>query len=226
MNDLLIEAAEAKSLARALEELCGVLLEIEERAGKWTISRPPDYPRLATEFLDAVHTARERGDFRVKNEAAQAKTDKLLVSSERGAKAKFEQMRGAADFLRILANEARSKGGKAGDRSTDEEVRKALRVFHRLANGEILKGIAQVAIDDQVDDAQSLKQYKLLERLTKRFGQRVAKAVFGEYGPNIRSLDYDHLFYALRGWPGLDRRQDRLALMEAARQGLPKVRLV
>jgi hypothetical protein len=132
----------------------------------------------------------------------------------------------AADFLRTLANEARSKGGKPGDRATATEIRKALHIFHRLATGETLKGITQVVIDDHVDDAKSLKQYKRFERTTKRFGKRIAEAVHMQFNPNVPTLNYRYLLHAIRNWPGIDSRQDKRALIQAARLGLPNIRLV
>jgi hypothetical protein len=89
-----------------------------------------------------------------------------------------------------------------------------------------MKAIAQVAIDGAVDDVASLKKYKSLNILVTRFSRRVAQAVRQRYGPRIESLDYNHLFYALDNWSWIDRREDRLALIEAARRGLPRVRIV
>ena len=101
-----------------------------------------------------------------------------------------------------------------------------LKVLQALARGEPLKAIAQVATDGQVDDAKSLKKYKLFERMVSRFSKRVARAVHVEYGPTIVSLDYNHLRYALRDWDWIDYHRDRLALMEAARRGIPHLHIV
>jgi hypothetical protein len=225
-DDRLVAETEKVPLYRALENLCVLLLTIEERTTKWTLSRPQNYLDLATEFRMALEKATASGYFLVHKKEAQDRIEKFLSSSVRSAGRQFGEMSRAADFLRTLANEARRKGGKPGDRATVEEIRKALVVFNRLARGETLKAIAQIAIDDEVDDVRSLRQYKSFERLTKRFGKRVAEAVHKEFGPNIPTLNYNYLFHALRDWPGIDRREDRFALMQAAKQALPKVRLV
>jgi hypothetical protein len=221
----LIAQPEAKSLHESLGELCGVLLKIEERAGNRNLTRPSDYFSFSTEFAETLRSEKERGKFSVVNIKAQRRIDKFLADSEEAVTKRFEKMRQAADFLRTLANVARSKGGKVGDRATANETREVLSVLHALAQGEPLKAIAQIAIDGQVDDARSLKKYKSLERMVSRFSERIAKAVRAQYGLTIVSLDYNHLSYALRDWPWIDRRRDRLALMEAARRGLPDLRL-
>jgi hypothetical protein len=219
-----IVEAEAKSLYKAFSELCAVLLKIEDRAKDWNLTRPHDYFGLSGEFVEALRSGKEKGTFRVTSVKAQRQIDKFLVESEEAVTKRFEKMRQAADFLRTLVNEARRKGGKVGDRATGKETREVLSVLQALARGEPLKAISQIANDGHVDDAKSLKKYKSLERMVSRFSKRVATAVRAQYGPRIVSLDYSHLSYALRDWPWIDRRRDRLALMEAARRGLPHLR--
>jgi hypothetical protein len=224
--DRLIVQAEAKSLYGALNELSGILLTIEERCGNRNLMRAHEYSDLSAEFAAALRLARGENKFRVANAEAQRRIDKFLAKSEEIVATRFEKMRQASDFLHTIANMSRSKGAKVGDRATGTETRKALTVLHRLAQDEPLKSIAQVAIDGRVDDAKTLRNYKSLERLVSRFSKRLARAVYDEYSPRIESLDYNHLFHALRDWPWIDRRRDRLALMEAARRGLPRLRLI
>jgi hypothetical protein len=224
--DKLIVQSEAKLLDEALGELCGALFEMEDRARNWNRISLSEYFNFSTEFAEALRSEKEKGRFHVAVTKAQERIDRFLSDSEQTVTERFKQMGRAADFLRTLANIARSTGGKVGDRSTGLETRAALAALCALAQGQPLKAIAQVATDGLVDDAKSSKKYKALERMVSRFSKRVARAVQLEYGPRIISLDYNHLVYALRDWPWIDRRRDRLALMEAARRGLPQVRLV
>ena len=207
----LITQPEAKSLYKALDELRSTLLKIEDRSRNWNLMRPHELSSLSTEFIGALRSEKEKGKFRVANAKARCRIDKFLADSEEAVTRRFEKMRQAADFLRDLANMCRSKGAKAGDRATGREILKALTVLRRLAEGVPMKAISQVAVDGQVDDAKSLKNYKSLERLVARFSMRVAKAVRDQYGPRIVSLDYPHLFMpfaivltstaAETGWP-------------------------
>jgi hypothetical protein len=130
----------------------------------------------------------------------------------------------AGDFLRDLGNKARCKGSKRGDRTTKDEVRRMLRVFDALAktNGnEPLKSIADAESGAPTFEGRA----RSLSTQVGRFARRVAKSVNDTYGPGMMSLSYAQLFHAVRGLPGLDRKQDRRALIEAARRGLPRVRL-
>jgi hypothetical protein len=221
----LIVQPEARALHEALVELCEVLFKIEDRARNWNELGSSDYFGFSTEFAEALRSEREKGKFRVANVKAQRLIDKFLAVSEDSVTKRFETMRRAADFLHTLANAARRKGGQVGDRATGKETREVVTVLKRLAQGEPLKAIAQVAIDGQVDDAKSLKKYKSLDRMVSRFSKRVAKAVYDQYGPEIDWLDYNHLSYVLNDWPWIDSYRDRPALMEAARRGLPGLRL-
>lgn len=221
--DHLITEAEAKKLAEDFSELCRTLLKIEDHASEWSHLKAREYPDFSVEFAEALRVLRQEGKFRVANYKAQRRIDKMLSDSEEAVRQQFERMRQAADFLHDLANEARSKGESAGDRSTGIETRKALSVLTELASGTPLKAIAQVAVGGQVDDVQTMKEYKRLERLVARFSERVAKAVHRQYGPMIRTLDYSHLSYALRDWQWIDRVRDKPALLEAARRGLPEL---
>jgi hypothetical protein len=220
-----IVQSEAKSLDEALGQLCRVLFKIEDRARNWNVIPLSEYSVFSTEFAEALGSEKEKGKFRVANAQAQDKIDRFLADSEAAVLERFKQMRRAAEFLRTLANMARRKGGNVGDCSTSNETRAVLTALHALAQGEPLKAIAQVATNGQVDDAKSLKKYKSLERMISRFSKRVARAVQVQYGPKIVSLDYKHLIYALQDWAWIDLRRDRLALMEAARRGLPHLRL-
>jgi hypothetical protein len=219
-----IVEAEAKSLNKAFSELRGVLFKIEDHAGQWNLTRPHDYFGFSAEFVEAIRSEKEKGAFRVASVKAQRRIDKFLVDSEEAVTKRFEKMRQAADFLRTLANAARTKGGKVGDRATGKETREVLSVLQALAQSKPLKAIAQVAVNGQVDDVLTLKKYKSLERTVSRFSKRVARAVLDQYGPRIVSLNYNHLCHALRDWPWIDSHRDRLALMEAARRGLPHLR--
>lgn len=223
--DHLIEQPEAKALSEAFSTLCVTLLKIEERAQNWNHMQRHDYSNLSKEFGDALRSEREKSRYRVSSVEAQHRIDKFLADSTEAVTKQFEAMRQAADFLRDLSNMARSKGGKVGDRATGKETLKVLTVLRDLAANIPLKAIAQVEIDGQVDDAKSLKKYKSLERMVSRFSKRLAKAVHHQYGPRITSLGYNHLFHALRDWPWIDSVRDKAALMEAARRGLPDLRL-
>ncbi len=150
--------------------------------------------RSLAEFTRLLQTTREENRYRVTGAKAQGRIDEFLANSEEAVAKRFSMMKKAADFLRTLSNKARNKGSKAGDRSTGAEVRNVLSVLHRLAQGEPMKAIAQVAIDGQVDDPASLRRYKSLDMLVSRFSKRVARAVQNEYGVRIVSLDYNHLF--------------------------------
>jgi hypothetical protein len=220
-----IVQAEAKALYEALSDLWGILSKLEDRARNWNFMRPHEYSDLSTEFATALSSAREERKFRVASAKAERRINEFLLNSKEAVTLRFEKMREAADFLRTLGNEARSKGEEAGDRATSGEIRKALSILHRLGQGEPMKVIAQVSNDGLVDDGETLKKYKSLERMVSRFSKRVARAVQEEYGSRMVSLGYNHLFHALRDWPGIDRRRDRIALMEAARRGLPNLRL-
>jgi len=222
----LITESEAKSLHKALRELYWTLVKIEDRARSWNLNRPDGYSDLANEFVGAIQTQRGNESFHVANSEAQSTIEKFLAKNEEIVTKRFEKMRQAADFLHSLGNMCRSKGEKAGDRATGTETRKVLTVLDQLAKGNPLKAITQIATDGQVDDLKSLRSYKSADRLVFRFSKRLAKAVYQEYGSGITSLDYNHLFHALRDWPWIDRRRDRLALMEAARRGLPLLRFV
>jgi hypothetical protein len=221
-----LEKPEAKSLSENFSELRDMLLKLEARASNWNVMQPQEFVDLSTEFVTALRSAKEKNKFRVTGAKAQRSIDKFLADSEAAVIKRFDNMRRALDFLRTLANRARSKGEKSGDRATGSEIRKVIALLHRLAQGEPLKAIAQVVIEGQVQDDKSLKRYRSLNVLVSRFSKRVARAVREQYGPRIASLDYNHLFHAVRDWNWLDRRTDRMALMEAARRGLPHVRIV
>ena len=221
-----IRRSEAKSLLGGFGRLQDLLHNFEDRAAKWTRLHPNADLEISEEFAETLHSEVDKGTFRVSDPRAQDRIDKFLSGAKEAVSRRSREMLLALDFLRTIANQARRKGGKVGDSPTRVETRAVINLLDSLARGQALKAIAQVVVNDHVDDARSLKRYKSLERSVSRFCRRMATAVHIQYGPKITSLDFPHLCHAIRDWQWIDPRQDRLALTEAARRGLPHLKLV
>jgi hypothetical protein len=136
------------------------------------------------------------------------------------------EVKRAETFLRELSNTCRSEGKPRGDKPTEEENRRMLDVFLRLANGEELKAIA---IDIGGPDKYE-KKLGSLDVRTKRFSKRVYAALRSRYvvvAPGLlgpRSPMYlSGLFASVEKWPGVrfNSSDDGRALREALRRYKP-----
>jgi len=220
----LITESEAKSLASGFGKLCERLFHSEEETRNW-YSAAVDYQSLSAAVIDMIHSERRQGTFYASNKKAQSEINRILDRSEKKIETKFEMMSRAAGFLRELKNDARSKGAQAGDRPTADEIRKALEVFCRLAQGELLKSIAHVEVGSVIDEAASKKNYNSLHKLKERFAGRLADAIHTRFGLKIDAISYKHIAEVTRDWPGVDLSRDLPALKEAARLGLPGTKI-
>jgi len=154
-----------------------------------------------------------QGDFNLFKQAAFLAIDearsRIINQSQRDTSPDVEDAKG---FLRTLRNEARSIGTPLGDKVRPRENQKMLRVFCKLSKGKSLK---QIAIEEKGPDNYE-REMRALSVLTKRFSERVYKAVHPRCGLDEKgqipagflcykkSWNYLSSYFAsIRRWPGV-----------------------